>query len=151
MKFRIIALLVGTVGLLMLSAQSARADWLMQQLSRKDNTAFKRMFKVKIKDAEGMKEGEITVTFGRQKPQALKEKSKGLLYLNPNGTALSVYPSDKGEAMEMKEKRKNNTVTYTFRVSADQLPKLRFEFWDNGALGGEIYWFNLLDFLPTKR
>ena len=159
MKFRVIVFFLCAAAFLTLGTQQARADWVAEQIFPKGNAKSERVFKVKIKQIEDKKECEITVSpNAKVKAAPLKAAAEGTVYVNPEGyrqrgvrSTEKTVPAEGYEEVKAKETRKKNAVTYTFRVSADQLPKLRFEFRESGALGGEIYWFNLKEFVEAKK
>lgn len=159
MKLQIKTSQVCAVALLMLGAQQARADWVAETVSSKGNPQSERVFKVKIKEFDGDKECTITVSpNAKVKAAPLKAEAKGTVYVNPEryrqrGTRSTEknVPAEGYEKVEAKETRTKNTVTYTFRVPAEKLPKLRFEFGEPEVLGGILYWLELKEFAPPKK
>jgi hypothetical protein len=155
--------IVAVVALLMLTAQQALALWSTIQLTPKNLNQQWRKFTITTKDVKGLTEFEITI---EASVRELSPFTDAELLLIDEKETVAVLPVD--------SKRKNNKMTFRFRLSARTLPYSRFELREpryipkdnrdaaqnkNGQddrrveqiMGGDSYWFWLRDFVPPEK
>lgn len=157
MRFRFCAFVLGTAALLIFGVSQAQADWLVARVTPKNAAMHNRIFRVEFKDVGEMKVGTVTITTrSNARVPALDERKDGtrgrLSVRNPEDARSDDFSFERtGVLVPMTEKRKREQLTYTFRLTPEQLARARFDFFDSQGLGGEIYWFYLSDFLSERE
>lgn len=150
-------LTVCTMALVMAAAPKAHALWLAMHVTPGMTAEQGRTIRVQIKNVRGQKECRVVVTPGSKETLPLRPWSSGSLYIIPDGLPDNELPAKRGQSVPVKETRVGSTVTYTFRVPAEQLSRLRFEFHDSRGSsrempgGGTVYWFNVREWASLQR
>jgi hypothetical protein len=142
----------GSLAVTLCGAGVAWAEWLVQPVTPRSAAILDRTFRVTFKNAGENTACEIAVIRREGSRDSLRHWSRGTLYRNPRGRAVTELPQERSSPISMIEKWGGQAVTYHIELPRKRLSELRFEFWDSATDspdvvgGGTIYWFNLRDF-----
>lgn len=145
MNARTVVSVVSTLLLLALIVKQAQADWLVAPVTPRALSVDGRTFQVAVREVRGAKECTVTIRIAPT-AQPVRPSAHATLRLTPvKGGVREASPSRE----VVKETRTKDRLTYTFRVTPEQLPRLTFEFWDAEVLGGTLFEIHLQDFVPA--
>jgi hypothetical protein len=155
-------LLLAAAILFTFGVEPAGALWLDAHVRPGATAGYPRDFQVTIKNAVRWRMCEVVISphagAGELRPT---EFSHAHVYLNANRSktpdARNAVSDARGIIVPATYKWSKKTLTYRFRVTAEQLSRVRFEYWDSDAhtpgevAGGTEYWFNLIDEQQKKE